>query len=292
MHPLVSAIHDIARRDPGKAAIRWKCNDFPYAAADGLINTRALAMQLKGVRAGDLVAFDAAPGPETVVAAAALWALGAAAFPFQSTPEGPLLAHAILEGATGFMHPEGDYIKAATASGHSLSASSLWLHDAAGAQATIVDQQQFVDVLEGAEKRFSLSSRTVLGLTSIVHPGSMLDLWAVLAAGGTADLLNDQETLPDNCVVQHLLETEADLLIAPATLPPRLRDSPGAVFPQFRDVIVLELLDRNSRTTLADAFPCAIFHQWDPSTSVEDMSDYCPADFVAGSDDQSKDPHA
>ncbi|MBT2533924.1 hypothetical protein J7E83_17695 [Arthrobacter sp. ISL-48] len=300
MHPLVSAIHDIANYDPGKAAIRWRCNDFPYAALDRLIHTRALAMQLKGIRAGELVAFDAVPGPETMVDAAALWALGAAALPFRSTPEEPLPAHAILKGVTGFMHPEGDYIKAATMSGapsgHTSPAASLWLHQRAGRPATPMNEQQFIAILETAEKRFTLSTRTSLALTSVVHPESLLDSWAVLAAGGTVDLLNDYDNLHDHCLLQHLRETEADLLIVPSTLPQRLGDSSGALFAQFRDIIVTELLDELSRTVLADAFPCAIFHQWDTTTGVEAMNDNCPADFVAGSDHfyhhDPKDPHA
>ena len=296
MHPLVSAVHEVAKRDPGKVALRWKCNDFPYAAVDRQINTRALAMQLKGVRAGDLVAFEATPGPETIVSMAALWALGAAGFPIQTAAEGPLPGQAILEGATGFIHPEGDYIKAAAAGNEPPLPASLWLHHGSGARAIVVKEHHFSDVLEGAEKRFSLSSRTVLGLTNIGQPGSMIDLWAVLAAGGTVDLLNDHETLTPACLFQHLRETEADLLINPSALPQRLGDSSGAVFAQFRDVIVTEPLDNPSRTVLADAFPCAIFHQWDTSAGVDAMNDNCPADFVAGNDynhhHDSKDPHA
>ena len=286
MHPLVSAIHDIAKHDPGKAAIRWRCNDFPYAALGGQIQTRALAMQLKGIRAGELVAFDAIPGPETVAATSALWALGAAAFPFQSTHDGPLPAHAILERVTGFMHPEGDYIKAATTSGaptgHPSPVASLWMHHRSSQPVDPMNEQQFIDILAGAEKRFTLSNRTSLGLSSIVHPESLLDLWAVLTAGGTVDLLNDYNSLSDQCLLQHLRETEADLLVVPPTLPRRLGQSPDAVFAQFRDVIVTEQLDVPSRTVLADAFPCAIFHQWDTSTGVDAMDDNCPADFVAG----------
>ncbi|MFK0003611.1 hypothetical protein [Paenarthrobacter sp. NPDC090522] len=292
MHLLVSAIHDGARHNPGKAALRWKCNDFPYAAVDGQINTRALAMQLKGVRAGELVAYEATPGPETVAIMAALWTLGASVFPIQSASEGPLPAHAISSGVTGFMHPEGDYVKSAASGREPPFPPSLWLHDGVGARATVMGHHHFSDVLEGAEKRFSLSSRTVLGLTDITQPGSMLDLWAVLAAGGTVDLLNDHETLPRDCLLQHLGETEADLLIAHPSLPERLSESPCAVFAQFRDVIVIDTFDHQSRTTLANAFPCAIFHRWDPSTVVEDMSDHSPADFVDGTNHNFKDPHA
>ncbi|SEJ61651.1 AMP-binding enzyme [Arthrobacter sp. yr096] len=293
MHPLVSAIHDVARHHPGKVALRWNCHDFPYAAVDRQINTRALAMQLKGVRAGELVAFAAAPGPDSLVESAALWALGAAGLPLHSGAEGTLPAHAILEQATGFMHPDGDYLKAAPGSGTAPSfPPAVWLHEEPAAGPTAVDLQEFTAVLEGAEKRFSLSTRTVLGLSSMVHPGSMIDVWAVLAAGGTVDLINHHESLTGDCLGQHLRETEADLLVVPSALPRRLRDVPGAVFAQFRDVMVLEPFDRNSRTALADAFPCAIFHHWDPSTAFEDMSDYCPADFVAGTNHQPKDSHA
>gem|GEM_PF-4038648 len=293
MHPLVSAIHDTARHHPGSVALRWNCHDFPYAAVHRDINTRALAMQLKGVRAGELVAFGAVPGPETIVESAALWALGAAGFPLPSSAEGQLPAHAILEQATGFMHPDGDYLKAAAVSEPTSSFSSAeWLHEGSDAGTTAVNLQQFVDVLQGAEKRFSLSMRTVLGLTSVVHPGSMIDVWAVLAAGGTVDLVNHHESLTGDCLKQHLSETEADLLVVPSALPQRLNDFPGSVFAQFRDVITLEPFDSNSRTTLADAFPCAIFHYWDPATPVDEMSDYCPADFVAGNNHKPKDSHA
>jgi len=281
VHPLVSAIHDVARHDPGKAAIRWRCNDLPYAALDRLIHTRALAMQLKGIRAGDLVAFDSVPGPETMVTAAALWALGAAAFPFQSLPDGPLPAHAILQGVTGFMHPEGDYIKAATTSGapsgRPSPVASLWLQQRTGRPASPLNEQQFTDILERSEKRFTLSTRTSLALTSLVQPESLLDLWAVLAAGGTVDLLNDYDTLQGHGLLQHLGESEADLLIVPATLPQRLGASSGSVFAQFRDIVVTEPLDVRDRTVLADAFPCAIFHQWDTTTGVESMNEDCPA---------------
>jgi hypothetical protein len=293
VHPLVSAIHDVAKQHPGKVALRWKCHDFPYAAVDRQINTRALAMQLKGVRAGELVAFAAVPGPDTLVESAALWALGAAGFPLPSSAEGQLPAHAVLEQATGFMHPDGDYLKAAAVSGPTSSfPSAVWLHEGLGTGTTAMDLQQFMNVLEGAEKRFSLSTRTVLGLTSVVHPGSMIEMWAVLAAGGTVDLINHHESLPGDCLWQHLRETEADLLVVPSALPQRLSDVSGAVFAQFRDVVVLEPFDRNSRTYLADAFPCAIFHDWNPSTPFEDMSDNCPADFVAGNNHKPKDSHA
>ncbi|MBP2412455.1 hypothetical protein JOF48_001254 [Arthrobacter stackebrandtii] len=292
MHPLVSAIHDLARHDPGKASLRWKCNDFPYAAVDRQINTLALAMQLKGVRAGEIVAFEASSGPDSVVSMAALWALGAAGFPIRSVAGGPLPAHAVLAGATGFLHPEGNYIKSAAPGHEPPVPASLWLHTGIGTRATVVDHHHFNEVLEGAEKKFSLSSRTVLGLTDIAQPGSMLDLWAVLAAGGTVDLLNDYETLPSDCLLQHLRETGADLLIAHPALPERLSDTPGAVFTQFRDVVVLEGFDLQSRTTLANAFPCSIFHLWDSSTDIEGMSDDSPSDFVDGTNYKIKDPHA
>jgi hypothetical protein len=120
----------------------------------------------------------------------------------------------------------------------------------------------------------------------------MIDAWAALAAGGTVDLINHHESLTDACLGQHLRETEADLLVVPSALPGRLNGIPGAVFPQFRDVITLEHFDHSCRATLADAFPCAIFHYWDPSSAFEEMSDCCPADFVTGINHKPKDSHA
>ncbi|MFJ4027309.1 hypothetical protein ACIPWF_08950 [Paenarthrobacter sp. NPDC089989] len=293
MHPLVSAIHETARNNPGKVALRWKCHDFPYAAVDRQINTRALAMQLKGVRAGDLVAFEAVPGPETIVESAALWTLGAGGFPLQPNTREPLPARTILGQATGFMHPDGDYLKAAGVSGQALPFSSaVWLFGGTGPGRTTMDLREFSDVLESVGKRFNLSTRTVLGTTSLVQPGSMIDVWAVLAAGGTVDLIDHLESLSGNCLRQHLRETEADLLVVPSALPQRLGSLAGAVFAQFRDVVVVDSVGRVSRNALADAFPCAIFHHWNPSRGIEDMPDYSPADFVDGIDHKAKDSHA
>jgi len=60
-------------------------------------------------------------------------------------------------------------------------------------------------------------------------------------------------------------------------LPQRLGASSGSVFAQFRDIVVTEPLDVRDRTVLSDAFPCAIFHQWDTTNGVESMNEDCPA---------------
>lgn len=293
MHPVVSAIHDMARYNPGRVALRWKCLDFPYAAVQRQISTRALAMQLKGVRAGDIVAFAANRGPETIMESAALWVLGAGGLPLPHDSGEPMPAHSILGQATGFMHADGDYLKAVGPAAQAGKSSGVWLFDGGfGAGTMAMGRQEFSDVLEGAAKRFSLATRTVLGTTRVDLPGSLLDVWSVLAAGGTVDLIDHFDSLSPECLRQHLRETEADLLVVPDTLPRRLSGVGRSVFAQFRDVVVVDSFDQHSRTVLADAFPCAIFHFWNPSTDLEQMSDCSPADFVGGNDYQAKDPHA
>lgn len=296
MQLLVSAIHETARNNPGKVALRWKCHDFPYAAVHRQINARALAMQLKGVRSGELVAFHSVPGPETIVEAAALWALGAGGFPLQPATGGPLPTHAVLGQATGFMHRDGDYLKSAFSKEPTPPVPSpAWLFDGAGPDPLPIGPTEFSEVLESAGKKFSLSTRTVLGSTGVDQPGAMIDIWAVLAAGGTVDLVDHFDSLSGDCLKQHLRETEADLLVVPTTLPERLGRIAGAVFAQFRDVVVLESFGRQSRMNLAEAFPCAIFHHWQAPTCIEDMPDYSPAEFVdqcALTDHKAKDSHA
>lgn len=288
MHHLIAAIREHARQHPGKAALRWRCSDYPYAALEAMIDTRARALQLKGIRAGDVVAFHAAPCLDAVVDTAALWALGASAAPITTAASGTLAGNAIRSGAAGFMHPGGYYVRTVrptsrpASSGKQTQIAALVLPSdptRAAGLATWLYEVKLQHLVLRAEKRFTLSARTVLGLSTSEQHHSLLDVWAPLAAGGTVDLLTDRGSMDGASLIQFFRETEADLVVAdPAFY--RRAAAAGAAFPQFRDVIVTGHPGSRTRTAMADAFPGAIFRQMDILTGDGTMIDYCPAEFA------------
>lgn len=265
IHPIVAAIRRQARERFAKAAVRWRCNDYPYAALMSMIDARARVLQLKGVRAGDTVAVHAVRGVGGIVDIAALWSVGASAM-IRSGTQGPLPVDESVVRArvAGVLTSDGGYWPTGLVKqGGQPGPASLIFASMGGPEAPVRSRTagQLEDSMLQAQTVFGLSERTALGLAPPCDEASLLETWYVLANGGTVDLLSESEAICPRLLREHLRESNVDLVQADLGTAPGLQAPPeecALTLPQVRDVILRgSKIGPNVFKLLSDTFPNA-----------------------------------
>lgn len=125
--------------------------------------------------------------------------------------------------------------------------------------------------------QFSFASETIsLSLSPWNFDVSLLDTWAVLAAGGTVVAANPQR-LSDTDYVASLLNDHGTTFIqaVPATLQALVRAGDGRSFPSVTDVVLTGgVAGSATRKAASELFPRARFHNIYGSTEVNDCLIY------------------
>jgi non-ribosomal peptide synthetase component F len=211
-----------------------------------MIDARARALQLKGARAGETVALPAARGIQTAVNVAALWSLGSSPMMIRATPSSPVLGEtAIRAKVNGILDHDGEYVQ--TNIGGKLrpygTAPALILNPFAqpdGMSIPAKTAAQLADLTQLAQEIFSVSDRTVLALSDGANESFAFETWAVLANGGTVDMIDDFTARNAATLVRFLNESAIDLVyLTPSDL--HLLSTAGethAAATGVRDVIV------------------------------------------------------
>lgn len=216
-HPVLGGIRKHVRANYTKAALRWRCNEYPYAALISMIDARARALQLKGVRAGETIALPAARGIETVVDVAALWSLTSAPMMIRASQSSPLLGEtAVRARVAGILGPDGEYVRTNLVSRLQPdgTAPALFLNPCGrpeGMSIHAITAAQMAELTQLAQKVFSVGDRTVLALSDAVDESFAFTL-AVLANGGTVDMIDDSTARDAAMLVRHLNESAVDLV--------------------------------------------------------------------------------
>lgn len=267
-HPVLAGIRDQASEWPGRTAIRWLCNDYPYAALMSMIDARARDLQLKGVRAGNTVALQTQRGIDAVVDIGALWSIGSTVMVLASLGE-PLLVDEVFLRArvVGVLKPDGKYRStglAGKSGAHQPGAPSLVFAGSGTSPfkcGRSLTREQLGYSVTNAELSFCLSGRTVLGIAAPGEESSILETWAVLASGGTVDLISDDEATNRTKLLRHIHESTVDLLhLSSSTI--RLLGHHWDAAPAstgVRDVVLSATQQRTA--TIAATFPACRVHR-------------------------------
>jgi hypothetical protein len=224
-HPILHGIREHARANYAKAALRWRCNDYPYAALISMIEARARALQLKGVRAGDTIAVPAVRGIGTVVDVAALWSLGTAPLMLRASPCSPISVDAAVRArVAGILGPDGEYVPTHLVTRQRPAGPAFALilnpHNRPYSACLLTKTlPQLAELTQLAQEAFSVGDRTVLALSDPVDESFAFETWAVLANGGTVDMVDDCTARDAAVLVGHLNESAVDLVqLTPSTL--------------------------------------------------------------------------
>jgi hypothetical protein len=236
-----------------------------------MIDARARVLQLKGVRAGNIVAVHAVRGINAVVDVAALWSIGTTVL-VKTTAQDPLLVDesVIRARAVGVMASDGGYrptgIVNPAGQPREGSASLIFSgrEKAVGVSIRSRTAGYLKDSMLQAQTVFGLSERTVLGSAPPGDEGSLLETWYVLANGGTVDLISESAANCPRLWREHLRESKFDFIRADVETTYRLQsppEEPALMLPQVRDVILSGAEKRPGAITLiSDTFPNANLH--------------------------------
>lgn len=268
-HSILIGIRKHARSNYAKAAFRWRCNDYPYAALTSMIDARARALQLKGARAGDTIALPAVRGIDTVVDVAALWSLGSLPMMLRASSCSPVpIEAAVRARVAGILSPDGDYIPTNIVSRLRPAGTppALILNPYGRPDGACLPAKSLVelaDLTQLAQEAFSVSDRTVLALSDAVDGSSAFETWAVLANGGTVDMVDDSTAHNAARLLGHLNDSPADLVqLTPSVL--QVLSAAGnshGVAGGVRDVILPDHAGGFMRS-VARCFPFAKIHHF------------------------------
>mgnify|MGYP003574924742 CR=1 FL=1 len=278
MQPLIAAIRHHSKSRPEATAVRWRGKEHSYQQLAGMLLDRARILEQEGLRPGDVVALEAVRGLDSIVDTGALWLLGCVPVPFprDSAPE---LVADIQDRAGGYWmlrpgcppSPGLPPQRASLAKGNTTLV--LPTSGSTGVPKLVpLSAESLSAFVCWADRTFGLSRRTVIGFAPLNFDLSLMEIWATLSAGGTVELISDDEALNPAALRSHLRKSTADFFQAVPFVFQTLatsNDELDLVLERMRDIVVTgSATDAKTRTLLATTFPNATFHNIYGSTET------------------------
>lgn len=278
-NPTIEGIRAHGAAGSGRTAVLWRETGYTYAELERLISARASALRAGGVLPSTVVAVEGVRGLDTVVDIAALWTIGVTVLVFPAGSEEPLVQGMVVRSqAAAILHPGGQRPKlfqSTHAQQPDLEGVMLILPTSGS-----TGEPKLVPLAEDAvgsfcawaEQTFCLSSRRTLCFAPLNFDLSLFELWAVLANGGSVELVSDADA-QDPAALRSLLRHSGVDLIQGVPFVFKSLTTPVAEGPLrlsgVRDVITTgSSLGMETRLLMSDVFPQARFHNMYGSTET------------------------
>lgn len=278
MQPIIAAIRHHSQSRAEAIAVRWRGKEHSYRQLAAMLLDRARILKQEGLRSGDAVALQAVRGLDSIVDTGALWVLGCVPVPFPADSQPGLVAD--IQNRVGghwALRPGCRPSHGVPSQRHSLAEgrSTLVLptSGSTGVPKLVPLSAESVNTFAcWAESTFGLSKRTVIGFAPLNFDLSLMEIWATMSAGGTVELISDEEAPNPAALRAHLRESTADLFQAVPFVFQTLATSdeePDLVLEKMQDVIVTgSTADAKTRALMATTFPNATFHNIYGSTET------------------------
>ncbi len=278
MQPLIAAIRHHSENRAEATAVRWRENDHSYRQLAAMLLRRTRTLEQEGLRPGDVVALEAVRGLGSIVDTGALWNLGCVPVPFPRDSAPELVADIQdRSGGQWILRPGSPPSRCLPSrrpsSADGKTALVLPTSGSTGVPKLVpLSAESINDFFCWAEDTFGLSRRTVIGFAPLNFDLSLMEIWATLFAGGTVELISDEQALNPSALRAHLRRSAADFFQAVPFVFQNLatgEDEPDLFLKKMRDVIVTgSAADAKTRTFLAITFPNATFHNVYGSTET------------------------
>jgi amino acid adenylation domain-containing protein len=228
-HPISLRVHDMAREDGGKIAIRSAGGTLSYADLDARAAALAGALVAQGVAAGDTVAVCLPRSADQIVALLAAWYAGAAYLPLDAAwPDARLASFVERAGCTAVIAPQGSAIgtiapDAAAASTTVAAGDLAYVIFTSGStgepKAVEVGHDNLAALVDWHLTAFAVGADTrTAHLAGLGFDAAAWEVWPTLAAGGTLCLADDAVRLDPGALRDWLLHEQVEVAFAPTAL--------------------------------------------------------------------------